>query len=123
MNSVLVTTRGETDKIDVKKLHLQFAHCSANALERLLRNAGHEVCRNYIEKVVSDCEICRTTAKRPPKPNMGLPNSTRFNECVAMDLHEIEKGLWYLHIICTFAKFSVAVSVRSKKLKLLLICF
>ena len=32
VNSVLVTTRGETDKIDVKKLHLQFAHCSANAL-------------------------------------------------------------------------------------------
>ena len=43
--------------------------------------------------------------------------------CVDMDLHEIKKGLWYLHIICTFAKFSVAVPVRSKKLKLLLICF
>ena len=67
-----------------------------------------------IQNVVDECHLCNMNKKAPLKPISSLPIATRFNQVVAMDLHQLDNNLWYLHIICLFSRYSVAVSVRSK---------
>ena len=98
------------------KLHKQFGHASPNNLRNLLKNAGlfstetskliNEVCENGI--------ICKTHKKPPPRPVVGLPRATTFNHTVAMDLHSLDKNIWYFQIIDKFTQFSNATIIKSK---------
>ncbi|XP_056150199.1 centromere-associated protein E [Lampris incognitus] len=65
--------------------------------------------------IVQDCDICHRYSKTKPKPAVGLPLASTFNETVAVDLHELEPGVWYLHIIDQFTRFSAGSIVKTKK--------
>lgn len=99
------------------KLHKQFGHASVDRLSKLLINAGTsdqetiELLRSVCEK----CEICIVNKKPVPRPAVGLPLATQFNETVAVDLHELEHGIYYLHIIDEFTRFSAGSIMRSKR--------
>ncbi len=41
--------------------------------------------------------------------------ASEYNETVAVDLHELEPGVWYLHIIDHFTRFSAGNIVKTKK--------
>ncbi len=52
------------------------------------------------------------------KDTVKLPQSPlafQYNETVAVDLHELEPGLWFLHIIDQFIRFSAGSTMTTKK--------
>lgn len=99
------------------KLHKQFGHASAERLQRLLHSAGNKDkdCVTILQEIVNKCDICQRHSKTKPKPAVGLPLASEYNDTVAMDLHELEPGVWYLHIIDHFTRFSAGNIVKTKK--------
>ena len=114
---VSITSLGDTsvqrDKA-IFKLHRQFGHCSAKSLFKLLKNANVDCSETKITNLVDGCEICKTQKKPGRKPVSSLPLADDANQVVAMDLHQLSPGLWFLHIIDVFSRYSVAVSITSK---------
>ncbi|XP_048012163.1 uncharacterized protein LOC125245541 isoform X2 [Megalobrama amblycephala] len=84
---------------------------------RLLASSGNKdaECSVILEKIVSECETCQRYSKTTPKPAVGLPLASQYNETVAVDLHELEPGVWYLHIIDQFTRFSAGSILTTKK--------
>ena len=74
----------------------------------LLKSAGTTDTETLglLQVVVEKCEICAKHSRPSSKPVVGLPLATEYNETVAVDLHELEHGVWYLHIIDEFTRFS-----------------
>jgi transposase InsO family protein len=101
---------------ELTKIHKQFGHATADKLQKLLVNAGINDSGLFqiLDKVVSKCETCTMYKKVPPKPAVGFPLATDFNQTVAVDLHELEKNVWYLHIIDEFTRFSAGAIVNRK---------
>lgn len=99
------------------KLHKQFGHASADRLQRLIHSSGNKdkECCTILQQIVNDCEICKKYKRTKPKPAVGLPLASEYNETVAVDLHELEPGVWYLHIIDHFTRFSAGNIVITKK--------
>ena len=98
------------------KLNKQFGDASSNNLKRFLKNADYvdkEVYKMVDEKR-NNCNVCKKYKKVPPMPVVGLPKATDFNQYVTIDLHYIDKNLWYSHIIDEFSRYSNAVIIRSK---------
>ena len=113
-------------KKSLLKLHKQFGHASTERLTKLLNNAGNrdKETMNLLSEVIQKCEICVKNKRPPPRPAVGLPLATDFNEVVAVDLHEIEKSkLWYLHIIDEFTRFSSGAIITSKRPTVFVRCF
>ena len=101
----------------ILKLHKQFGHASVERLTKLIKAAGTKD-RDILEiipEIVNNCDICLKFKRPSPKPAVGLPLATEFNETVTMDLHELGPNLWYLHIIDEFTRFSAGCIVRSKQ--------
>lgn len=48
------------------------------------------------------------------KPAVRLPLASSYDETVAVDLHELESGVWYLHII-QFTQFSAGSILTTNK--------
>ena len=105
------------DKASVKKLHCQLGHGSYDKLKRLLSDAGlgDKELFSLLQEVIESCEICKVYKKPPAKPATSFPRARAVNECVAIDLHQLDSNLYYLHIIDEFSRFSQAGIVRSKK--------
>ena len=98
------------------KIAYQFGHASPNNLRDLLKNPGlfsTEISK-LINEVCDNCIICKTHKKPPPGPVVGLPRATTFNHTVAMDLHSLDKNIWYFHIIDKFTRFSNVTIIKSK---------
>lgn len=97
-------TKKEKQKV-LLKLHKQFGHASVDRLQKLLTCSGNtdEECITILKDVVKNCETCIRYSE--PKPAVGLPMASAYNETVAVDLHELEPGVWYLHAIDHFTRF------------------
>ena len=107
-----------SEKIKVlEKLHKQFGHASAEKLQRLLTNSGNKdtECIKLLQKIIKQCEVCQKYCRSKPKPAVGLPLASTYNETVAVDLHELEPGVWYLHIIDQFTRFSAGSVLTTKR--------
>jgi hypothetical protein len=107
----------EERKRALLKLHKQFGHASAERLCKLLRSAGdiQPGIQKDVTDIVDNCEVCLKFKRPPPKPAVGFPLATRFNETVAVDLHQLEKNLWCLHIIDEYTRFSAGGIMKSKR--------
>lgn len=101
----------------LEKLHKQFGHASADKLQRLLSSSGSKdtECTSLLQKIINKCEVCQKYCKTKPKPAVGLPLASTYNETVAVDLHELEPGVWYLHIIDQFTRFSAGSVLTTKR--------
>ena len=97
------------------KLHRQFAHPPQEKLLKLLRLAGKDDSdlRSEIVKVSKTCRICQEYRRPPPRPVVGLPMATTFNECVAMDLKWFN-NVHLLHLIDHATRLSACAVIRSK---------
>ena len=95
-------TSNEKGKI-AKKLHQQFSHPSSEKLLSLVRSAGimDKELLGLIKDQNNKCDICIRYKKAEPRPIVGFPLASRFNEAISMDLKEI-KGYKILHIIDKF---------------------
>ena len=99
------------------KLHSQFGHPPSHKLITLLKRAGKADNKELIEeiqKVGENCQICKEFTRPSPKPVVGLPHATKFNETVAMDL-KFYDGKIILHLIDHLTRFSTAIIVKFKE--------
>lgn len=67
------------------KLHKQLDHASADRLQRLIHSSGNKdrECFTILQQIVYDCEIYRKYKKTKPKPAVGLPLASEYNETSA----------------------------------------
>ena len=102
-NFVLWTTCNMTSLTDsnlkatLKKLHLQFAHASADKLFQLIKDSARRRpldsrVKKFLEQICKDCETCTGFTKTKPKPVVGFSLARSFNEVIALDLHELDKS-------------------------------
>ena len=98
------------------KLHRQFAHPPLKKLKSLLQNAGlwRNEYADLLEEINKSCDLCKRYAKTPPRPVVGLPMASHFNETVAMDLKQWN-GCWILHIIDMWSRYTVSVLINRKR--------
>ena len=99
------------------KLHEHFGQASTANLKKLMQNAGikdPEVYRDMTE-IVEKCDVCARHKKTPPKPVVGMPLEEDYNHTVAVDLHELDRNVWYFHMIDEYTRFSAAIIIRSKQ--------
>ena len=99
------------------KLHSQFAHPSSDKLIKLVSSAGLGNDLKLIEAIKGisqSCDICKFYKKPSPRPAVGMPLASDFNEVVALDL-KFFHGHIILHLIDHVSRFSAASLIRSKK--------
>ena len=110
-------SEGEKRKI-VTKLHRQFSHPTSEKLTKLVENSGvnDKKFLALIEEVSSQCDFCQRYKKSKPKPVVGMPLASVFNELVAMDIKVI-KGHKVLHMIDHATRYSMACPLKSKEPK------
>ena len=73
------------------KLHKQSAHASSEKLLKLLKSAGNpsshdKELHDEVLKMSKNCNIRKLYKKPLPRPAVGMPMASRFQECVAMNL-------------------------------------
>ena len=102
----------------LRKLHRQFGHASADRMNSFLTRSGNKVdkdVKHKIKQIIDQCETCTIHKPTPLKPVVSLPLANDYNDTVAVDLHEIQPGLWYLHIIDLFSRFSAGCITKTKR--------
>ncbi len=119
-DEVLIVTENMTTKEKKRvllKLHKQFGHASVDILEKLLASSGNydEECIVILKDMVDSCETCVRYSRPKPKPAVGLPLASNCIETVAVDLHGLDAGVWYLRVIDHFTRFSAGSIVTTKK--------
>ena len=118
----LISNEHLTKRHTALKLHKQFAHPSAEKLLRLISHTklknDHEL-KNEIKIISENCKTCKIFKKTPPKPEVALPTSYKFNEIVAMDI-KFYHGTPLLHLIDTCTRFSATAVLKSKEAKVVI---
>ena len=94
----------------VRKLHRQFSHCSSDKLKRVIVSSGisDPDILSLVDSISNTCQICKVYKKPGPKLIVRLPLASQFNHTVAMDLKSCANGVWILHLIDTFTRYSAA---------------
>ena len=107
----------DKERKELINIQQEFGHATGDKLQRLLVNAGvrDSALFEMQRQVVNECESCTLYKKTPPKPAVGLPLATGFNQTMAVDLHELETNVWYQHIIDEFTRF-IAGAIFKRKL-------
>ena len=117
--SLVVRTPNMTKKAMALKLHRQFVHPTAEKLLKLVNLSDQKddyELKTEILEVTQSCDTCKRYKQAPPRPVVGLPQSTRFNEVVVIDIKFYE-GTPLLHLIDSCTRFSASAVLRSKKAK------
>ena len=116
VNLVVEGISQNNDKIALK-LHAQFGHPPKARLVNLLRRAGkgeNKELLKSLEKVEKQCNICQKYSRPSPRPVVGFPHASAFNETLAMDLFFYE-GKIVLHLIDHLTRFSAGRICKSKQ--------
>ena len=71
-------------------------------------------CGQIIQKISDKCLTYKRLKKTPPKPVVCMPKATKFNEFIAMDLKIFKPGIYLLHVIDLFMRFSLAKVITRK---------
>ena len=111
------TTQHPDRKALALKLHRQFAHPPSNRLIKLVNQSNlseDSSLKDEIQKVSDSCETCLRYKKPPPRPCVGLPHATEFNQCLAMDI-KFFHGAPLLHIIDHCTRFSASAVLKNKE--------
>lgn len=127
MQQVLVTEGVDRDinysMKEITKLHKQFGHPSSKRLIQLLKSGGMTNVDYFklVEEVTDDCNTCTKYKRTPSKPVVSLPLAKEFNETVAMDLKEWNKGqVYFLHVIDVATRFSRSAVIYSKEKRVII---
>ena len=117
MKFVLMAQEQQPDRrMLALKLHRQFAHPPPERIIKLI-NQSHlsndTSLKEAVHEVSRSCEICLRYKSPPPRPSVGLPRASRFNERVAMDI-KFYNGAPLLHLIDMCTRFSMSSEIKNK---------
>lgn len=109
--------KGKSNLKTALKLHKQFAHPPPYRLNSLLKDSGitDKELFECVEKVSSECETCQQLQRPPDRPVVGFPLASEFNEVVAMDLKQLEPGVYVLHLIDHATRYSSGCIIHNKR--------
>ena len=111
-----IDDNNNTKRSKILKLHKHSGHASSNNLKNLLKNAGLltiEISK-VLDEISKNCVICKTHKKPSPRPVVSLARATKFSQTVAIELHSLDRNIWYFHMIDEFTRFSNATIIKSK---------
>lgn len=95
---------------DSVKIAQTILHSFIEKLKRLLDCAGDDdECHEMLKDTVSKCDTCQSLLYC----RFTHGSNIQWDSC----LHELEPGVWYLHVIDHFTSFSAASIVTAKKPK------
>ena len=111
-----ISSDDENSRRKVLKLHKQFAHPSSERLKQLIQNSGvkDDKIFNLVDEISRECDICKRYRKPSPRPVVGFPLASEFNEMVAMDIKYINT-VPVLHMIDHATRYSSACLLKNKK--------
>ena len=112
-----IDKKGKVEKLKIAtKLHKQFSHPSAKKLRDLVESAGLKDAEfiDILMKLPLTCQTCIRYKKPAPRPVVGFPLGTHFNQTVAMDIKEIKRHK-VLHLVDHATRYSVAVRFQVRK--------
>ena len=121
-NITLITIQTNKSKYEITlKLHRQFDHLLPERIIKLLNSAedlwkDDDELKSLIKKVSDECQICQVYRKTSPRPVVGLPMATTFQECVAMDL-KFYNGNILLYLVNHTTRLSSSKIIKSKEPK------
>ncbi len=100
----------------VSKIHKQFAHPRPEKLKKLIADSGNsdKNIMKMVDEITENCDICKKFKRPLPRPIVAMPQSTEFNETVAMDIKFIN-GHPILHLIDHVTRYSAASRINNKK--------
>lgn len=104
---------------NVIKLHRQYGHPNKVTFIKHLKASSvwSDDIKCFVDECYDSCNVCKLYARTPSRPAVCLPLAYEFNELVSMDLKYWKPGLWILHMIDVFSRFSQSVFVTSKQPK------
>ena len=69
-----------------------------------------------IEEVSRECTVCLRFKRTPSRPKTGLPISSNFNECVAIDLKDRKRNKSFIiYAVDTFSRLSRGKIIKNKE--------
>ena len=99
----------------IARIHKVLAHPQPRILKKFFNDSSErspEISK-MVDAVTDKCEVCRKFKKSPSKPKVSLPMSDDFNQCVALDLKELNKK-YILYCVCTFTRLTRGVIIKNK---------
>ena len=118
VNAVVIQELGHEDKLKtITKLHQQYGHPGRRNFVAHLKAAEvwSDEYSAIVDNIYKTCDICKIYAPANPRPVVALPMASHFNQYVAMDLKHWLEGLWILHIIDMFSRYTCSVFVTRKR--------
>ena len=114
--SLTLHVKNITAEATAIKLHRQFAHPPPHRLIKLVQNKGEECSEliDAIKEISAKCQVCKQYKRPQPRPVVGFPVATTFNECVALDLKQFG-DVYLLHMIDSATRLSAGAVIRRKK--------
>ena len=101
----------------VTKIHEVLAHPLTQILKHFFRNSSDNKKKimEAVDAITDQCNVCRRFRKSPSRPKVGLPLSSEFNNCVAVDM-KVKKGNkgYLLYCINTFSRLTRGVIINNK---------
>ena len=93
-HSIFVTLAlNDDEKNQVDKIHRYFGHRSGRRIWDLLAKAKKmKGKRQQVLEVIENCKVCSKHKKAPPRPKVGLPATSDFNEVIGIDLKVLDKA-------------------------------
>ena len=75
---------------ELKKLHHNLGHRSVDSMVQNLKQTSRfkPENRQMLLNIQKRCKSCKLNAKAAPKPKVGWPKASDFNECVSIDLKD-----------------------------------
>ena len=117
-HSIFLSLALEADEESkVKKVHRYFGHRSSRKVWDLFNKANKlRGKKQAVFDVIDQCKTCSAFRKSPPRPKVGMPPSSDFNEIVGLDLKVVNKnkGEYILWIVDLFSKMIKGKYIKNK---------
>ena len=67
-----------------------------------------------IEQISDNCNVCKRFKKTPARPVVCMPSANKFYQVIALDLKHFKDGVYFLHLIDLFSRFSLSQVITRK---------
>ena len=90
-------------------------HILQPEISRLNADAVDGEVNEIIEQISDNCNVCKRFKRTPARPVVCMPLASKFNQVIAVNLTHFKDGVYFLHLIDLFSRFSL-FQVLTRKL-------